>query len=57
MRETEFISEHRIYLNLFRELMLLIIHITTERVLRLVGNPASYSGGPGFKSRAGDRLS
>jgi hypothetical protein len=29
----------------------------TERHGRVVNNPASYSGGPGFKSRPGDRLS
>jgi hypothetical protein len=29
----------------------------TERRGRVVITPASYSGGPGFKSRPGDRLS
>jgi hypothetical protein len=28
----------------------------TERHGRVVSTPASYSGGPGFKSRPGDRL-
>jgi hypothetical protein len=28
----------------------------TERLGRAVSTPASYSGGPGFKSRPGDRL-
>jgi hypothetical protein len=29
----------------------------TERLVRVVNTPASYSGGPGFKYRPGDRQS
>jgi hypothetical protein len=35
----------------------LILHHITERRGRVVSTPASYSGGPGLKSRPGDRLS
>jgi hypothetical protein len=32
-------------------------HECTERRGRVVNTPASYSGGPGFKSQPGDQLS
>jgi hypothetical protein len=31
------------------------LEVQTERCGRVVITPASYSGGPGFKSQAGDR--
>jgi hypothetical protein len=34
-----------------------MLHGSTEHCSRAVNTPASYSGGPGFKSRPGDRLS
>jgi hypothetical protein len=34
-----------------------LYELSTESRGRLFSTPASYSGGPGFKSRPGDRLS
>jgi hypothetical protein len=34
-----------------------ILYLKIERRSREVNTPASYSGGPGIKSRPGDRLS
>jgi hypothetical protein len=36
---------------------IIIVIIIIERRSRVVSTPASYSGGPEFKSRPGDRLS